>query len=282
MKIWYVCYRHQWRTGEYDRQLNKSDISYVPGERRLSHFTPKSKLSVNCFFWSFTLPSEPVCALPGPRHCEKWIPTSNDSFQLCSLGPYQSPVGLSGHRNDKNISVPGGFCHFVFLRAWWLGSNSQPITALPDGAKDLPEFRFQINHKLGWANAVPHKKATKLDKLTLFQEKKLVEAISFACLKWLPWDLQERGPSCRSPVNKETRKPLSVTIAAQLKMFLSSSHPHTKHPRVAIFHSILSAPQVSLQMLTACGTGSNPESPPRQLSRNGRCRNSGWSWPSQQ
>lgn len=116
--------------------------------------TPKSKLSVNCFFFSSHSHclSEPVGALLGPKYFEKWAPTSrmtgSSSVHWGQTHP-QSPVGLSGHRNDKKVSVPGGFCHFVFLRAWWLAPTSQPITALPNGAKDLPEFRFQINHKLG-------------------------------------------------------------------------------------------------------------------------------------
>lgn len=114
--------------------------------------------------------------------------TKSDRLQLCSWeqSVLREPCGVAWAQRWQRASLFGvGFLRFVFLCAQWLVPNSQPITTLPDGAKDLPEFRFQINHKLGWANVVPQKKATKLDKLALFQEKKLVQAISSALLQKL-------------------------------------------------------------------------------------------------
>lgn len=95
--------------------------------------TPKSKLSVNCFFFSSHSHclSEPVGALLGPKYFEKWAPTSrmtgSSSVHWGQTHP-QSPVGLSGHRNDKKVSVPGGFCHFVFFV---LGGSLLPHSQSP-------------------------------------------------------------------------------------------------------------------------------------------------------
>lgn len=62
----------------------------------------------------------------------------------------REPAGVAQAQSLQKASLFGvGFLRFVFLCAPWLVPNSWPITTLPDGAKDLPEFRFQINHKLG-------------------------------------------------------------------------------------------------------------------------------------
>lgn len=63
----------------------------------------------------------------------------------------REPRGVAEAQNLQKAFLFGvvGFLCFVVLCAQWLVPNSRPITTLPDGAKDLPEFRFQINHKLG-------------------------------------------------------------------------------------------------------------------------------------